>query len=128
MADEVSYYSDQSGVRVSDKRVIIGNTTYSMANITSVSTRVDKPSMVGPILVIAIGLFLFVSSISQQSGAALIGAIIAGLGYFWYRGRKPVWHLHIASASGETTPLQSINGQWISSIAQAINEAIIHRA
>ncbi len=128
MADEVSYYSDQNGVRVSDKRVIIGNTTYSMANITSVSTKVERPSMMGPILMIAIGLFLFVSGISQQSGVALIGAIVAGLGYFWYRGRKPVWHLQIASASGETTPLHSVNGQWISSIAQAINEAIIHRA
>jgi hypothetical protein len=128
MADEVSYYSDQSGVRVSDKRVIIGSTTYSMANITSVSTRVENPSMIGPILMIAIGLLLFVSGIAQQSGSAVLGAIIAGLGYFWYRGRKPMWHLHIASASGETTPLQSVNSQWISSIAQAINEAIIHRA
>lgn len=129
MAEEVSYYSDQSGVRVSDKRVIIGSTTYSMANITSVSTKVEHPSMMGPILLIAIGLFLFVSGVAGKSGGpAVIGGIVAALGYFWYKGRKPVWHLRIASASGETTPLQSVNGQWISSIAQAINEAIIHRA
>jgi hypothetical protein len=36
MADELSYCSDQSGVRVSDKRLIIGSTTYSMANITTI--------------------------------------------------------------------------------------------
>src|SRR6266403_2417231 len=40
----------------------------------------------------------------------------AGVGYFWYRGRKRLWHLHIASASGETTPPQSVNSQWITSI------------
>ncbi|SRR5713101_1335480 len=128
MAYEISYYSYQSGVRVSDKRVIIGSTTYSMANITSVSTNVVHPSMMGPIIVIAIGLFIFVSGLTQKSGGAVVGGIIAALGYFWYKGRKPMWHLRIASASGETTPLQSANGQWISSIAQAINEAIIHRA
>ena len=38
MAEETSYYSDQNGVRVTDKRVIVNNITYAMANITSVST------------------------------------------------------------------------------------------
>ena len=129
MADETSYYSDQSGVRVTDKRVIIGSTTYSMANITSVSTTVDRPSMTGPILFIVIGAFMFFGGLSgNNTGTAFFGAIFAAIGYFWYRGRKPIWHLRIASASGETTPLNSINQQWITSIAQAINEAIIHRA
>jgi hypothetical protein len=75
-----------------------------------------------------VALGLFINGLSEKSGAALFGVIIAGLGYFWYRGRKPIWHLQIASASGEATPLQSVNSRWISSIAQAINEAIIHRA
>jgi hypothetical protein len=129
MADEISYYSDQSGVRVTDKRVIIASTTYSMANITSVSTTIEKPSMLGPILIMAIGVLMFLGGFGNQNyGSSFFGAIVAALGYFWYRGRKPIWHLRIASASGEATPLQSNNQQWIASIAQAINEAIIHRA
>jgi hypothetical protein len=128
MADETSYYSDQSGVRVTDKRVIIASTTYAMANITSVSTTVEHPSKLGPVLFVVIGVCMFLGGLANTSiGAAFIGVIFGALGYFWYRGIKPIWHLRIASASGETTPLHSINQQWIASIAQAINEAIIHR-
>lgn len=129
MAEETSYYSDQNGVRATDKRVIIGSTTYSMANITSVSTKVEHPSKMGPILIMATGAFMVLMGLGNKAfGGILIGGIFGALGYFWFRGIKPIWHLRIASASGETTPLHSINQQWISSIAQAINEAIIHRA
>jgi uncharacterized protein DUF6232 len=128
---EVSYYSDQSGVRVTDKRVIIGNTTYSMANITSISTHVEKPSLIGPILFMLIGAVLLVAGIAEarQSGGMAVAGLITGvLGYFWYRGCKPVSHLRIASASGESTPLKSVNKDWIGGIARAINEAMIRRA
>ncbi len=129
MAEETSFYSDQSGVRVTDKRVIVGNTTYSLANITSVSNSVEKPSLTGPILSIVIGLLLLVAGASGKSGgAALIGALVVLFGIVWYRGCKPLWHLRIASASGESTPLRSTNQQWITNIARAINEAIIHHA
>jgi len=129
MADEISYYSDQSGVRVTDKRVIIGSTTYSMANITSVSTTVENPSKLGPVIFMAVGcLFILYGLGNKEFGGAVVGAVFGAVGYFWFRGIKPIWHLRIASASGENTPLNSINQQWISSIAQAINEAIIHRA
>jgi hypothetical protein len=129
MAEETSYYSDQNGVRVTDKRVIIGSTTYSMANITSVSTKVEHPSKIGPILIIAIGVLFVMTSLAGRSvGGVLVAGIFIALGYFWFRGVKPIWHLRIASASGENTPLQSVNQQWIASVAQAINEAIIHRA
>lgn len=128
---EVSYYSDQSGVRVTDKRVIIGNTTYSMANITSISTHVEKPSLTGPILFIAIGAFLFIGGLAQNptSGGMVLAGLITGvLGYFWFRGCKAISHLRIASASGESTPLKSVNKDWIDGIARAINEAMIRRA
>lgn len=126
---ELSYYSDQSGVRVTDKRVIIGNTTYSMANITSISTHVEKPSLAGPILFIAIGLILLIIALTQLSGGTAVAGVIVGvLGYFWFRGCKPVSHLRIASASGESTPLKSVNKDWIDGIARAINEAMIGRA
>lgn len=45
MADETTYYSDQSGVRVTGKQVIVNNVTYAMANISPVSMTVEKPSL-----------------------------------------------------------------------------------
>lgn len=129
MADEITYYADQSGVRVTDKSVIIGNTTYSIANITSVSTATVSPSRVGPMSTMVVGFAILVDQIFHRAlGPALLGAIVLALGYFWYRRGKPVWHLRIASASGETNPLYSVDQEWISGIAHAINEALIHRA
>src|SRR6266478_347880 len=90
MADETSYYSDENGVRVTDKRVIIGSTTYSMANITSVSTKVEHPSKMWPLIFMVVGgLFVFGGLSSKAFGAVLFGAILAILGYFWSRGIKP---------------------------------------
>jgi hypothetical protein len=129
MAEEISYYSDQSGVRVSDKRVIIGNTTYSMANITSVTTEVEVPGVLLYYLIMVVGALLLIGVFAHKSaGAAIFGGVVAAVGYFGKRGAKPTWHLRISSASGETTPLKSNDGRWISNIARAINEAIIHRA
>jgi len=129
MAEETSFYSDESGVRVTDKRIIVGNTTYSLANITSVSTSVEKPSLRGPFLTTVIGIVLLLSGLGRKSaGAAVVGVLAVLLGIVWYRGCKPIWHLRIASASGESTPLQSTSQEWIGNICRAINEAIIHRA
>jgi hypothetical protein len=78
MAEETSYYSDQNGVRVTDKRVIIGSTTYSMANITSVSTKVEHPSKIGPILIIAIGVLFVMTSLAGRSfGGVLVAGVFA---------------------------------------------------
>lgn len=129
LAEEVSFYSDERGVRVTDKRVIVENTTYSLANITSVATRREEASATGPFLFMAIGGVLLIGGLTSRSGSAadIGGAVVGLIGYFWYRGLKPTWHLRIASASGESTPLSSLNQKWIESISHAINEAIVHR-
>jgi len=129
MAEETSFYTDQQGVRVTDKRVIVGDTTYALANITSVSTTIEKPSLTGPILCIGLGILSFLGLVSGDNGILpIFGIFLLLIGVVWYRGCRPRWHLRIASASGESTPLQSTDQRWISSIAQAINEAMIHRA
>jgi Family of unknown function (DUF6232) len=128
MADETSYYADQQGVRVTNKRVIVRDTTYSLANITSVSTTVEQPNLTGPILFILVGCLCFIAVASGNAGILpVLGVFLIVIGVIWYRGCKPTWHLRISSASGEATPLQSVDKQWIGSIAQAINEAMIHR-
>ena len=129
MADETSFYSDQQGVTVTDKRVIVRNVTYALANITSVSTEVEQPNLSGPVLFVVIGvasLVLF-SANTQNGFLIVVGLCLIVLGVIWYRGSKPTWHLKISSASGEATPLQSANEQWIRAIVQAINEAMIRR-
>jgi hypothetical protein len=128
MAEDTSFYSDQRGIRVTDKRVIIRNKTYVLANISSVSSSIQKPDLFGPIVTIIVGVGLLIGGIVGQSGLAAFWGVVGGVaGYFWYRSCKPIWRLRIASTSGESTPLRSINEEWIKDICRAINEAIVHR-
>jgi hypothetical protein len=128
MAEEVTFYSDDDGVRVTSARLIIGNVTYSMANIASVSADVTKPKPEGPLLAIIAGFFLAVGSMATgNAGLAIIGVLVILGGIFYWKNLKSTWHLKISSSSGESTPLSSENKVRVESISHAIHEAMIHR-
>ncbi len=128
MVEETTYFSDDTGIRVTSSRVIIGNTTYSLANITSVSRTINNPSRVGPFVFIVTGVLILVASLSGESfGLSIIGAILAGLGTIAWRGLRPTYHLRIRSASGDSIALTSENKDRIDQVVRAINEAIIQR-
>jgi len=130
MADEVTYYSDAtSHVYVTDKRLMVDSTTYSMANITSVSTKVVARSRAGYVVLGAIGLILAIVALSHWAfPGVFFGGFLAAVSYFGYLGTKPEWHLCVVSASGEATPMHSRDQAKIRNIANAMNEAIVHRA
>jgi len=125
---EAAYYENQNGVTVTDKCIIVGDNTYLTADITSVTTDVVNPKRVGLAFfgTVAI-LFVFWGFASTSYKWSVCGAIIAGLCFVAYGIMKPTWRLRIATSSGESLPLQSSNPQKISSIAQAIGQAIAHR-
>ncbi len=120
------FYKDNTGVEVTDRRVVLrnGSLTYAVANITSVSTRIEEPSRTGPVLLLLVGL---VALATRTPFGIILGIALLIMGFFWWRGLKPIWHLRIASASGETSPLQG-DQQYISGVAQAISRAMVHRA
>ena len=57
-----TYYSDDQGVRVTATRFINGSTTYSMANITSVSRTKINPTIWPAVLLILFGIVTFFGS------------------------------------------------------------------
>ncbi|MFQ5664642.1 MAG: DUF6232 family protein [Terriglobia bacterium] len=128
MKEEITFYSDGHGVRVTSARLIIGDTTFSLANITSVRKISTNPDRRGPLkfMVIAVGVLFL--AIALESGVLAFGAVVmGGLGVLWWKGQRPVYELHIASASGETAPLKSDDKNRVEKIVQAINEAMIQR-
>src|SRR5207253_2669348 len=54
-SSEVTFYTDQTGIRITNTRAIIGARTYSMANLTTVTTAVTPPDKRGPIWLMVIG-------------------------------------------------------------------------
>ena len=123
-----TYYSDEKGVRVTATRLIIGSTTYAMANITSIRRKTVYPTLALGIMLVVIGLIIWFiggvfdlsESISTPVGVALliIGVILAVMRNY---------RLTITSAAGEESPLSSRNRKYINQVAVAVNEALIKR-
>jgi hypothetical protein len=125
---EIGFYCE-NGVRVTSTRLLVGSTTYAMANITSVRTSVAQPSRKGPLLVILVGLVLLLIAANSHAmaGMAFVSALIIAGGIFWWTSQKAIYAVRIASSSGESSPITSVNEERIDRIVQAINEAIVHR-
>ena len=55
---ETTFYSDERGVHITNARAIVGATTYSMANITSVSMAVKPADRIAGIVLIIVGFII----------------------------------------------------------------------
>ena len=120
-------FFEGEGVLVTNTRLVRGNETFAMSGITSVSSFTEVPSKKGPFVVIAVGVLVFLVSIQSSLGAALVGVALVGLGIWWFRSIKDVYHVRLVTASGERDALTSPNIEYVAGIVGAINQAIVHR-
>jgi Family of unknown function (DUF6232) len=129
MGTHTTYYEDETGAKVTGNCVTIGDSAYSTASITSVTTAVENPRRGKLIAVAALALvLLFFGWASGGYNWSIFGIILLVVCGSAYYAMKPTWRLRIATVSGETSPLQSQNGAKISAIAHAIGDAIANRA
>jgi hypothetical protein len=119
---EISFYSDDNGVRVTNSRLIIGTTTYAMLNVTSVMRKAEPPNRVGPIILLLLGV-----AVLAHHNTAFFGFLMLVAGVLWLKSQKTLYHLRIASASGEANAITSTDVLRVDKIVQAVNEAIIGR-
>ncbi len=129
IATEITFYSDEAGVRVTNSRLIIGPVTYAMLNVTSVSRTFTKPNRVGPALLLGIVALCLVASFSGhfEPTPLVWGLVLTGLVALIWKLQKTKYHLRIASASGEANAITSIDASQIDRIVEAVNEAMIKR-
>ena len=132
MSDETVFLSGND-IYVSNSRVSIGGTTYSTANLTSVSRKIT-PAKTGCALLLIVfgGLGLIGSLFTGESfvdiiGAFLTSAVIIAIGTAWLSALKPMYHVILSSASGESRALSSKDQKLIDSVVEAINRAIVYR-
>jgi hypothetical protein len=125
---EITFYSDDRGVRVTNTRLMVPNTTYAMANISSVTTKTVDPSYGWPGLFILLGLGCAVGGFSTGSSpVGILGILLLGGGAYWAYSLKPDYHLRISSTGGESTALTSRDKGYVENLVAGIHEAIIHR-
>jgi len=134
VADEHVFLSE-SGMYVSNTKVILHGTTYATANLTSVTERFTPASKGCAILLIALGALMTLGSLgplfSKEFGTGLVMFVVcAGIfaaGVAWLRSLKPTYHVVLASASGEREGMSSKDHQLVERVISAITNAITHR-
>lgn len=125
---ELSYYSDDRGVRVTTTRLIVGNATYAMANIASIKTYTKKANRIPAIITAVFGLIVLLIGLASRSTSSLIiGLVIMFIGMLWAVLLKPIHILYITSSSTETEVLVDKDLEYINQVVRAVNEALIHR-
>ncbi|MGH7976491.1 MAG: DUF6232 family protein [Limisphaerales bacterium] len=128
---EEKIYLDKVVV-VTTTRVIIGETTYALRNITSVSMTFTPPRVLGLILLLFVGIIIFFIgeflSYGGSSPTAVIAFVAAGIivcGTIFEMCRsKSTYHVCLASAAGEVHALSSKNRTYIEQVVLSLNEAI----
>lgn len=116
---ETTFYSDECGIRVTNSRLISGNTTYSMANLSSVAVKQDGINYT----ILVVGLSGNITDLSVAGGVGTLVCLVA----FVISAALRKWNLTITSSSGESSPIRSRNKEYIEKIAQSIQEALIQR-
>ena len=132
--DEQVFY-EQGGYRVTNTMIDTPGKTYSLANITSVSTEYiehPKPGVGCQVILVIIGGIMMIAGFASDDGAVagIIGLLIVGIGIAWIATRKQPpteYVLKFASASSEQEALRSTDYEMVTTIATAVKQAIVAR-
>jgi hypothetical protein len=134
---ETTFYSDESGVRITPTRLIVpgktnkdGQSIYSMANITSFKSHKDESSRIFGVVVTLVGLGLcgaqYNGYLSNDSWI-YVGIVTLLAGILIAVFSRPIYHLIIACSSGEVDALHMGKKTQFDRILAAINEALVKR-
>lgn len=115
-------FFEQGDVKVTNARFISNGQTYAMRNVTSVKPFEQKPPRAMGVIIALVGLGV------MASGNFMFGvmALAAGLAVLFLI--KPVYHVLLATSSGETRALKTKDRNYVNQVIQAINDAMVHRA
>ena len=139
---EIKYFENQN-ILISNRRALIGGTTYPMSNISSVSVAAEEKYSSDGIVVAVIGSVFFFGicfllGIKPPNSRLIfilgtIVTVILGISswilglYLTFSKKITKYILKIGVASGETNALIATNKELIHTIASAINKAIVNK-
>ena len=145
MPEEVTVFQNGE-LLITTARAVLGQKTYAMASITSVSAYVIPANQTVAVGLLILGLALVgmagfagifgIATLNTGGGYSIIvisavigilglGSIVGGIAAF--KSTKPSYAVRIGSASGEANVLISKDRTHIQKIVNAINEAIAKR-
>ena len=118
---EEKVFLKDNNVTVTQARFIANGKTYTMRNISSVSLYTLKSSYTLETILIVLGVILLITR------TYIAGAILAIIGITFMVLKKDKYAVRISTNSGEANSLISKDKNYIKTIINALNDAIIHR-
>ena len=115
---------------VSTTRVVIGEKTYALANLNSVSKETAASpgiKLFAALMVIGGGFFLITSLLELMWSGVIAGLITAGIGAVIHIGAQITFYVTFQTSSGSDQVIESTDEAAIDSIVAAVNEAIMAR-
>lgn len=126
MEEKVFYENGNN--KVTNARFIAGAQTYALSGITSV--RMAEQAAKYKIHAMIAGALVAMAGLGQFSESFFTGLIVVaiGAGIIWFgKNMQTTYHVVTVSSGGESQALSSTDQTLISSIVNAINEAMVHR-
>jgi hypothetical protein len=134
VTEEHSFLND-SGVYVSNTRIVIQGTTYATANITSVRKHMVPAKSGCAAVVVIVGALGALGGLigalscnnSDQWAPFIMFAILLIIGIVWLRSLHPTYQLMLATAGGERQGMTSKDEGVVDRVTAAVADAIVHR-
>lgn len=118
-AQETVFFQSKN-VLITNTRMNLGGTTYATANVTSVSTLESKPGRKFEIISALIGLLVLAETFFG-------GIFFIALAVLVFMMKKSKFIVRLSTSANEKDALWSLDKNFIYSVVEAINEAIIFR-
>jgi hypothetical protein len=121
---EEKVFFNQNEIQITNSRIMITGQTYAMSGVTSVASLIQSPKKTGPIVLALLGILML---FAPSTAILLTGIVFIGLAVFWFIKLKPTYLINLTTSSGEAQIFSSKDESLISSVVDAINEAIVAR-
>lgn len=118
---EERIFFEYGDVKVTNARFINGGQTYAMNNITSVKPYEKKPTRVGGIILLAVGIAIMFNT------SFATGVLIAAAAAYYLYQQKTIYHILLSTSAGEATALVTYQRDYLNNVIAAVNNAIVHR-
>lgn len=131
MSSEQTYFQSD-GVQVTSTRVVMGGTTYALANITSVSMHKTPAKRSFGVILTLLGMaFLTYNGLGEGADPSVmqwgISIVVMLTGLLLVVMAKATYAVRFGSASGEQEAFSSKDQKMVVGMVDAINQAIIDR-
>lgn len=124
MTDEVLYYSDDKGVKITNKQAIFGKKFYELGSINSIRVTKNPSSPKTPILLVVFGaIFIIIGTVRFHIIEVFFGILFLIFGIYCLLA-KPTYMIKLLHTKGEYVPILSRDKERIEQITDALEAAI----